>query len=272
MDEWGFIIAACLTTEDHFEYFTRCIESVHRLHPEQKIVVILSCASNPVYSKRAVYAFENIVHFETETGSIPADFQVYQFLKRNRYFNKAVIMQDSMQLLKQIDDIVANVKDIQFLWYFTNHRVDWHTIIEPDTAFNRNHKIVTHDDLNLYIINNVAENAAFREYCNGIYNRKSEWCGCFGSCSIITLDFLEKMDSLTNIIDIQTKAAYSVDPDGPMSTNRIRRSLESIFSLACQYTTRRPMEGTAIDGLYYDGISYHNNMSGLYIAKKTFNR
>ena len=55
-----------------------------------------------------------------------------------------------------------------------------------------------------------------------------------------------------------------------MVNNRKRRAIESIFSIACQYSFGQPII-SSFDGLYYDG-HYHNRYKGKFIKKKCFDR
>ena len=55
-----------------------------------------------------------------------------------------------------------------------------------------------------------------------------------------------------------------------MKDNRLRRAIESLFSLACQYVLKKEIYDS-YDGLYYDG-NYHNNFVGKFIIKRSFNR
>jgi len=70
--------------------------------------------------------------------------------------------------------------------------------------------------------------------------------------SIVTKEFAEQLNIRTGIIDFLKQ----------MNTNRLRRSAESIFTLAC-YFIKEDLFETAYDGLYYDG---YNNQNGHMIA------
>ena len=38
-------------------------------------------------------------------------------------------------------DNIDKVNDVNFLWCFTNHRIDWDKIYEPNSDFNKSNKI-----------------------------------------------------------------------------------------------------------------------------------
>jgi len=253
----GFIVASCLRSDDHLGCLIRCLYCIRALHPDQGIVVIVDFSSVYALVQKAIETNPSVI-FEYGTEGIPADMLFLKYFRDKKYFARAVLLQDSMILKKPID--TCGVNDVQYLWHFTNHRVHWNIISEPDDDFNRANNINVHDDLNMYIINNIIQSVGFRDYCKYIYFRKDEWCGCFGTCCILTHDFLAKLDAATDIIHIQLQ----------MKTNRLRRAIESIFSLACQYVTARNMEN-GHDGLYYDGTNGHM-LNGDIISKESFNR
>jgi hypothetical protein len=258
MDSFGFIIAACLHEHKHLISLNDCIQSIRRHNPFNKIVVVMDYSSKNDLKQESIQYNPEVI-FELNTPNIPADMLMLHYYKENKYFDKAILLQDSMRIKQTIN--ASEVKDIQYLWYFTNHRTDWHKIPEPQTEFNCKEHINNHDDLNSYIIKNLITEPKFKEYCEEYYSKKEMWCGCFGTCCILTHEFLETLDKMTNIIAIQKQ----------MNTNRLRRAIESIFSLACQYVTQRDMSN-AYDGLYYDGKGYHNNMNGTFISKISFCR
>lgn len=253
----GFIIAACIRSEEHLIQLNTCIASIKRFNQNDKIVVVFDYTSNKELQEKCFKIHDDII-FEINTPEVPADMLLLKYFKEKKYFDKAILLQDSMVLKKHMD--INTVNDVKFIWHFTNHRREWHIIEEPQTEFNIINNIKTHDDLNIYVINNLISSVKFQDYCKKIYYKKNEWCGCFGPTVIITHNFLLKVDLLTDIINLQQK----------MITNRLRRSNESIISLAYHYVTGRNMEDS-YDGLYYDGIGGHG-LNGKYIYKVAFNR
>jgi hypothetical protein len=257
MSSFGFIIAACLRTAEHAESLNSCIKSIQSNYHLPKIVVVVDFSSAKALTDMIMSTHSDVL-FEVDTPHVPADMLLLSYFKEKKYFDIALTIQDSMRLKKKIE--IPEHTDIHYLWYFTNHRVHWAILEEPKTDFNISNGIKTHDDLNHYVINNLLESQAFKLYCLEKYDSKYEWSGCFGCCCMISHDFLIKLDNETKILDLMHK----------MTTNRLRRSIESIFSLACQFTKDTEIH-SAIDGLYYDGFS-GNQMNGEHIQKISFDR
>jgi predicted O-methyltransferase YrrM len=261
LDPFGFMIAACLRSIEHAIQLQRCLDSIQKYNPSQQRVVVMDHTSSDELVKLVIRSNPN-VHFELPTDPIPADMLLLHYFKKNKYFEKAILLQDSMILKNTIfEDEINAIKDIKYVWHFTNHRKHWHMIHEPETEYNKLNGIVTHDDLINHVIDTTIDKEEFKKYCKEMYPRKELWCGCFGTCVIIAHDFLIELDEKTHCIDIQRK----------MVTNRLRRVIESILGLACQYVTNRNME-ESYDGLYYDG-EYSNNFEGRrVITKMSFDR
>jgi len=257
---FGFMVAICVRNMEHKNSVNKCVDSIIKYHPTDKAVLVVDFTSNSELVKELVeqYSWNNYIIFENFTEHVPADMLLLYYFKKNKYFDIAICIQDSMYVRNKFENIA--VDDVELLWHFTNHRVHWSEIKEPVTEFTKKYTITTHDDLIMYCINNLIESEDFKKYCNKIYFQKHRWSGSLGCCCIINYDFLCKLDDSTKIINFMSK----------MSNNRLRRAMESLFSLACQFCLNKEIH-SSYDGLYYDGF-YHNNFKGFYIQKKSFDR
>ena len=258
MSTVGFIVATCVRTYEHMKSLEACIQSILVFYEPKQVVIIVDFTSNPSMIQIMQHQFP-YVRFETDVPSVPADMVMLYFFKKNHYFDLAITLQDSMVILKRFD--VEHIKDIEYLWHFTNHRLHWSTIVEPQTEFNIANNIHVHDDLNMYCIKHMIDNTAFREYCMEIYPQKEKWSGSLGSLSLIRYDALIGLDAATGIIDLMLK----------MNTNRLRRVIESLFGLACQFYLQKEIH-SSYDDLYYDGLSGGHGLISEHIKKISFDR
>jgi hypothetical protein len=235
----------------------KCIQSVRLFHKDSFIYLINDSNENYI-SKiiNQVNKFNNIKIVETKVkGS--ADQQVFKLiLEIENTSSHFIIIQDSMFLNAQLDNI-DKIKDIKFLWHFTNHRIDWDKIHEPQTEFNIKNNINTHTDLIKYnLINNYFEDDFFLKYALYALDNKNIWCGCFGNCCIITKEYIKFLNEKSNFCE---KFTYN-------NTNRERRMNESIFALLCHYYLPKNYEDS-YDGIYYDGINsnpFNSKPTGFY--------
>lgn len=270
--EFGFIIPTCCKTQLHINQLLRCISSIRIHYPNHKIILINDYDEMSLKTK--LPCDENIEVIQSLVqGS--ADQQVFKiFLDSD--LNKMVFIQDSMILNKKLVGI-DSVNDIQFLWHFTNHRLQWDKIKEPTTTYNINHKIHTHTDLIKHALTNDFRmaNPDFYSFAMSSLKDKSKWCGCFGCCCIITKSALKKLNDLVPFID--TFIGYSL--------NRLRRTNESIFALICHFCYPDKNFHNSYDGLYFNGIKvnkYSGTKTGFdnlrwcycgnYVNKVSFNR
>lgn len=268
---FGFIIPTCCKSQLHINQLVRCLTSIRNFYKNIPIILINdSEESFDIYSMLKPYKNISIIK-SCKKGS--ADQQVFKVFKETTLFETAVFIQDSMVLNKPFDNII-NIIDIQFLWHFTNHRVHWDIIREPQTEYNIKNNITTHSSaIKHYLKKDYTINPEFNQYALDALSNKNTWVGCFGSCCIITKKGLEK---LCKTIDFTNIFVNYTD-------NRQRRVNESIFSLLCHYTFPDINFEDSYDGLYYDGKTIkqerYTNFDGLkwcathnYINKVSFNR
>jgi hypothetical protein len=258
MSEFGFIVPACPQNNTHKNILYNCINSIYKYHPGIDIVVIFSNLSDESLVTEIKKDYPSLI-YESSILNISADMLALFYYKLNKYFKKAIVIHDSVEVLSQFN--ITDINDIKYIWYATNHILEWNKIKEPETDFNKKNNIIVHDDLNKYIINNIIINDDFKKYCQYIYMSKEKWSVCVGPCYIITYDFLNKLDSDTNIIHLMMK----------MHDKRMRMAIESLLSIACQYSLRQEIHD-GYDGLMMDGKGYHNNLLGKYISKQILYR
>jgi len=245
---FNFLIPSCIKNELHMRQLSRCIDSIKKFHPENKIYIINDSDDN--FNKcisEYIDNFDNIKIIQSKLkGS--ADQQVFKIILEN-YDNSShyIIIQDSMLLNKALEDIEL-IENVKFMWHFTNHRIDWDKINEPETDYNNIHNIITHTDLIKHNLKkNYFEDEKFLEFALQCLEQKESWVGCFGNCCVITRKCVKYLNDKTHFSEkfIQNY------------TNRERRANESIFSLICHYYLPKDYSNS-YDGLYYDGINVNN--------------
>lgn len=256
---FGFIISTYVCNDTHKYALIKCILSIYNFHPDCKIVVIIDHKSDLNFFRDILNIFSNVL-FEFDCSNFNAENLPYLYFLKKKYFQKAVILQDSMFLVKKLENI-SSINTCKFIWHFENNRNEWAVIKEPETTFNITNNIVTHDDLNKYNIKNKIINEEFKKYCLEIYDDKFKWIGCFGCRLIIDYNFLVQLEEKTNIIDLLSK----------LNEKRDRMSAESIFGLACQFAMGTPIIDS-YDGLHWDGTGNGYRCDGNYIKKLSFSR
>ena len=285
----GFIIPTCIHTNIHLKQLNRCLNSIATFHPHSQIILIndtpdiLENNFNDGIQK-IIKQFNNILDISIvkslNAGS--GELQTFKVLLETPAFKceTAVIIQDAMVLLEPLTILEAQLIEqypVQFLWYFTNHILQWDSILEPETEYNRLNNITTHKDLLIdCILTDFRDNLDFQKFAINRLCNMHLWVGCFGCCCIITKSAVKKMQELVPFIDTFTK----------YTARRYRCCAESIYALICHFVFQNNDFRKSVDGLYYDGInvnSYNGSSDGLengvkwcarnkYIGKISFGR
>lgn len=245
MPKLGFIVLTHARLPEHTESLINCVTSIRKHYPDQIAnPIVLLDDSSPIPVPNSVLDIPGLKRVLVPDRA-SAEAAPFKYYLHNRFCEKMVFLHDSMILLKPLEN--TDNENISFLWHFTNHRVHWSEITEPITAYNTIHDIVTHDDLINHLVKKyMCKNKDFSDYFNRIYYQKNLWVGCFGAMCLISHEFLVKMQDKTDLLSFLNI----------VDNRRYRCALESILSIAAQYTLGRAIEGS-LDGLYYDG-NYHN--------------
>ena len=256
---YGFMIASCIRNQLHFNTLIRCINSIKQFHDNKQIIIIVDFTSDDTYIQQLKDINYTNINIINNTEHVPADMIMYDIYLKYHFFDYVITLQDSMWLNNKFENI-DTIQDIEYLWHFTNHRIEWSKIIEPQDTFAIENNIITHDDLILFCINKYAHNE-FQQYALNLLYDKNKWAGCFGTLAIMKWDFLRLLQDKTSYLNIAKE----------MNNNRRRRAIESIFALACQYTLNKEIQ-SSLDGNHWDGINKSNNYKSYHISKELFDR
>jgi hypothetical protein len=188
MNNFGFIITRHVNSETTNKYWNHSVQLLRRLYPLKKIVII-DDNSNQEFVK-SEFDYKNIEIVKSEFPGRGELLPYYYFLK-NKYFENAVILHDSVFFHKRIPfELLQNVEVLP-LWHFN-----------PDTE-----DLVTrlHIISNLTNYNNIYEKLKLHKDLLGmsqLINKSAKWYGCFGVQSYINHNFLLKINNKYNIINL----------------------------------------------------------------------
>lgn len=222
LGQFGFIVIRHVAKLEHNRYWIHCCECITKHYPEVPIVII-DDDSSPEFTtllrKEEGRFGDKLQVIESEFhGS--GELLGYYYLHRNKLFEKAVVMHDSVFILQHIDFHIY--KKVKFLWHFTHEWDDEKIEIEFLNFTN------PPDDLELF------------------YGDFGNWFGCFGTMAFIELSFLEKISFLLNLLP-KIKTRYD------------RKRIERVFALTCCYYHPYLAREPSIFGIiheYYKGWKY----------------
>jgi hypothetical protein len=245
----NFLIPSCIRNRLHERQLLRCIDSVRLFHIENTIYIINdSNNENDIIYKNISEKYNNVVIIKSNYH-YRGELLCFKFILENNDNKNYFILHDSMLLLEPLVNIEC-VNKIQFLWHFTNHRIQWDTIIEETNNYNINNNIISHTDLLKHIVTrDYHMNKEFQNYAIKCLNDKTKWVGCMGLCCITNKSTINQMNNIIPFIEIFLQ----------YSDRRNRVVNESIFSIICHYIYNDIDFEKSYDGLYYDGIHINEN-------------
>jgi hypothetical protein len=168
MPTYGFIILRHVNNENTGTYWVHCYNSIRKYYPENMIIII-DDNSNYDYIKNIDLYKTTIIKSEYHGRG---ELLPYYYYLHNKFFDKALIIHDSVFINTYID--IANVNKYKLLWDFEHY---WDHIDE---------------ETNMIKLFNDEELLNF-------YNNKNLWKGCFGGMSIISHDYLKFINSKYDI-------------------------------------------------------------------------
>jgi hypothetical protein len=164
MNKIGFIILRHVNDEMTNKYWNHCYKCIRKYYPENEIMIV-DDNSNYKYIAEDQPLYKTTVIQSEHHGR--GELLPYYYYLRNKLFDTAVILHDSVFINSSID---FNVERYKFIWDF-EHYFDQ---TEIETSM-----IKVFDDKELL----------------DFYNNKDLWKGCFGGMSIVTHDYLSYINS-----------------------------------------------------------------------------
>ena len=187
MSSYGFIITRHVNSEKTNQYWNHAVRSIRRFYPFRKIVII-DDNSNQNYVK-AEFEYKNIQIVKSEYPG-RGELLPYYYFHKNRYFDNAVILHDSVFFHKRIHFEKFKQERIIPFWHF-DHSID----------INKN--MVNCIRLSKYLNNtyNIQKRIVPDD---NMFTLKSTqiWHGCFGVQSYINYDFLSTIQTKYNLFQL----------------------------------------------------------------------
>lgn len=222
IDEFGFIVVRHVTTIEHNKYWIHCCESIFKQYPNVHVVIVDDDSNKELMSliQKSETEFGDKLHVIKSEYPRCGEFLGYYYLYKQKLFNKAVILHDSVFIQQPIE--FQKYEKVKFLWHFTH---EWDDELQEIKLLNATNPP---DDLELF------------------YGNLGNWFGCFGTMAYIELSFLESISFLFNII-------------GNIKSRYDRQRMERVFALTCSYYHPILAREPSIFGIihyYYKGWKY----------------
>ena len=238
MSSFGFIMSRHVNSEKTNNYWNHSVKLLRTFYPNNKIVII-DDNSNYDYIK-AEFDYKNVEIIKSEFKGRGELLPYYYYIK-NKFFENALIIQDSIFFHKKINFEKLNNINVLPLWFFYSDKDNVNNTLRITKNLKNYHLLES--KLN-------SENEAL-----GMPN--SKWYGCFGVQSYINHNFLLTLESkyrLTNLISCVT-----CRPD--------RCCLERIFGCIFFIENQKILKQKALLGNIYEyqtwGLTFDEYMNKL---------
>jgi hypothetical protein len=220
----GFIIVRHVNSEKTNNYWIESYKSIRNFYKNK--IIIVDDNSNYEYVKSEDGL--NIYNCEFIQSEYPCRGEIlgYYYFYKNKFFEKAIIIHDSVFINKYID--FDKYGDIKFIWHFTH---PWF-----DQSAEKN------------MIQSINYSEELEEY----YEKKHLIHGCFGVQSVISYRFLYELENKYNLFNLLS-----------IIDNRTERmNLERIFALICINENKNLSNEPSIFGIIHEyttfGYSYED--------------
>lgn len=162
MEEIGFIILRHVNSQLTDNYWKFSYLKIRENYPEFPIVIIDDNSNKEFLTQMELYKTTII---ESEFPG-RGELLPYYYYSRNKFFEKAIIIHDSVFIMKKIP------------LHFINYKILWNFDHEHDQP---------EDQMKMIEVFNDSELKEF-------YLDYSKWKGCFGCMTMISYDFLQKVN------------------------------------------------------------------------------
>jgi hypothetical protein len=183
MNQFGFIITRHVNSENTNKYWNHSVKLIRTLYPRVKIVII-DDNSNQEFVK-ADFNYKNIEIVQSEFPG-RGELLPYYYYIRNKYFENAIILHDSVFIHKKINFEVLRGEKVMPLWVFEQDGEN----LENTIRIARNLKY-SYDICKALRVNDI-KTLVFEL-------PRTKWYGCFGCQAYINHDFLVGLDNTYGI-------------------------------------------------------------------------
>ena len=183
MNSFGFILTRHVNSELSNRYWNHSVKLLRILYPERKIVII-DDNSNKNFLK-ADYNYNNVEIINSEFHGRGELLPYYYYIK-NKFFENAVILHDSVFIHRRINFNVFNKMKVLPLWHFNS-----------DNENIENTKKIIKNLHNSQVLYDKLKNKL------GLGMPNDNWYGCFGVQTYINHSFLLQIEQkyrITNMI------------------------------------------------------------------------
>ena len=225
IDEFGFVIVRHVNNETTNKYWQEAYTRIRQFYDHA--ILIVDDNSNPQYLTTRT----DLVNCQIINGQYPAVGELlgYYYFYKLHPFRRACVIHDSVFFNQKVD--FATGQNVQFLWSFYHYYDE--------------------DEPTLKLIAEFADAASL----NNLYLNKQSWLGCFGVMSVMSWEFLDKINFRHDLFPVALRI---------ISCRAQRCYFERIFACMCYLNDSQTSASKFGDIHQYCrwGLTFEDYMSG----------
>ena len=191
---FGFIILRHVNSEMTNSYWNEAVLSLRKLYSMDVKIVVIDDNSKPEFIKE-FFPYKNVEYVVSEFPQRGEILPFYYYLK-NKYFENAVIIHDSIFIKRKIDFNKFQQSNISVMPL-------WHFKYGKDENIENTARMLRSLSNNTLLMRNLYESNKF-ELLGGL-KKDTDWDGCFGGICYINHHFLTKLErkyNITNMVNV----------------------------------------------------------------------
>jgi hypothetical protein len=184
---FGFIITRHVNSETTNKYWNECIRCIRRFYPYTTTKIVVIDDNSDQQFLKEEYEYRNVEYVQSEFPK-RGELLPYYYFYKNHYFDKAIIIHDSVFIQKKINFNKINLPVLP-LWHFENEKRE---NLQNSLRIVRVMK-------NNYIVQQMLHDKTKYEILS--FNNQN-WKGCFGVQCMIHHAFLTKLQDKYNLFNM----------------------------------------------------------------------
>jgi len=199
--KYGFILTRHVVNPQTNKYWNHCIECIRQFYPEHKIVVIDDNSRQEYVKREIVNINKNTIISDADDANIEyiqseflgsGELLPYYYLWKNKYFDYAVIIHDSLFFQTRINfETLINKNKLKTAYSLWNFGINHLSCPNLSHAYNFS-KYLKNNEKILPLLKGGDMVLQFMP-------KKMQWKGCFGLQCFISLSFVSHLQEKYNL-------------------------------------------------------------------------
>jgi len=199
---FGFVIVRHVNSVMTNEYWKECYRCIRKFYDEK--IMIVDDNSNKNFLTNDI-EMTNCMIVDSEYHA-RGEILGYYYFHKLKPFDKAAIIHDSVFITQKLD--FCDIDDVKFFWFFDHY---W-----------------DEDFPTISLISKLNDCKPLIE----TYTNKTKWLGCFGIMSVISWDFIDKINERHDFFRVILEN---------VRCRKDRQYLERLFAVACYTNLNMPV-------------------------------